>query len=123
MRAMTWWDHKAGSVWSQPWGMAIDGPLKGTQLDLIPAGVVPWATWLAEHPDTLALVVPGGRYIKRSFHDRFVVGIALAEYAKAYPFKSASEEGLINDRIGPFPVVVTLPPKTVTVAKRVLRVK
>ena len=37
MRAMTWWDHKTESIWSQPWGMAIDGPLEGTRLKLIPA--------------------------------------------------------------------------------------
>ena len=108
MRAMTWWDHNTGSIWSQPWGMAIDGPLRGTQLDLIPAGIVPWATWFADHPDTQVLVVPRGGYgaARQSFSERFVIGIALAEYAKAYPFKPASEEGLINDRIGPFPVVL-----------------
>ena len=27
MNAMTWWDHTTGSVWSQVWGRAIEGPL------------------------------------------------------------------------------------------------
>ena len=50
--AMTWWDHGTGSIWAQPWGTAILGPLKDTALTLIPASVVPWSTWLAEHPDS-----------------------------------------------------------------------
>ena len=41
MNAMTWWDHKMESVWSQPWGRAIAGPLKGTELELIPSQLVP----------------------------------------------------------------------------------
>ena len=52
MNAMTWWDHDTESVWSQPWGSAIRGPLEGTALTLIPASIVPWPTWLDEHPDT-----------------------------------------------------------------------
>jgi hypothetical protein len=42
--AMTWWDHQTQSVWSQVWGQAIAGPLKGTTLELIPASIVPWRT-------------------------------------------------------------------------------
>ena len=107
-RAMTWWDHETGSIWSQPWGMAIEGTLKGTQLQMIPAGVVPWATWLADHPDTLLLEVgrPGFGGYKERFTENYVIGIALGEYAKAYHFPAASREAVVNDQIGPFPVVV-----------------
>jgi hypothetical protein len=45
MNAMTWWDHESESVWSQPWGRAIAGPLKGIELELLPSELVPWETW------------------------------------------------------------------------------
>ena len=52
---MTWWDHETDSVWSQPIGTAIQGSYRGTRLVMIPAAVVPWGTWRAEHPETLVL--------------------------------------------------------------------
>ena len=104
MRALTWWDHGTESIWSQPWGMAIMGPLRGTRLSLMPTGVVPWSVWLAEHPETQVLDLPG--YRKRLFNNDFVIGIALGENAKAYPFTATSEVAIVNDQIGEFPVVV-----------------
>ena len=109
MRAMNWWDHETDSVWSQPWGRAIRGPLEGTRLNLIPAGIVPWATWLREHPDTL-LLDNGGR--GQAFRPDYVIGVTLGEYAKAYRYESASQQEVLNDQIGPFPVVVLTDPET-----------
>jgi len=108
MRAMTWWDHETESIWSQPWGTAIDGALKGTRLKMIPASIMPWNTWLAEHPETLLLDAGPGRSsrARERFSPNYVIGITLGEYAKAYPFQPASQEGAINDWLGPFPVVV-----------------
>ena len=109
MRAMTWWDHETKSIWSQPWGMAIDGPLKGTSLELLPAGVMPWAAWLEDHPDTLVLSDAAGglfEFARERFSPDYVIGEAIGEHAKAYPFRSASKEGVVNDRMGPFPIVV-----------------
>ena len=112
---MTWWDHETGSIWSQPSGRAVGGSLKGTGLDLIAADLVPWSTWLAHHPDTLVLrpetlvlelselvlSAPGQR-----FRPDFVIGIVLGEKAKAYPFTSLSEAGVLNDLLGHTPVAV-----------------
>lgn len=61
-RAMTWYDHEAGSVWSQPTGSGLIGTHQGIRLDMIPVEVVPWATWLDEHPDTKVLDV--GNYAR-----------------------------------------------------------
>ena len=118
MRAMTWWDHETRSVWAQPWGMAIDGPLWGTALDLIPASIVSWKSWLSEHPDTLVLTGADRGIIvgaNKRFSDRYVIGITLGDHAKSYPFEAASREGIVNDRIGPFPVVVLADPDTKSV--------
>ena len=110
MRAMTWWDHETESVWSQPWGTAIKGPLEGTRLRLIPAGIVPWAAWQAEHPETLVLDLPG--YGGRRFSSDFVIGIALGEHAKAYPFEITSEEAVVNDQVGEFPILLLVDAET-----------
>lgn len=112
MQAMTWWDHDSPGIWSQPWGMALGGPLKGTRLKLIPAAILPWGAWLEGHPNTLVLEDEDSLFgpLRKEFNPNFVVGIALGEDAKAYPFKLASEEGAVNDRIGPYPVVVIANP-------------
>ena len=114
MSAMTWWDHETGSVWSQPWGMAIDGALRGTTLELVPAGIVPWGTWFGDHPETLVMVSGASRQdgVMARATSNYVIGVTLDEYAAAYPFKLASEEVVINDRLGPFPVLVLADPES-----------
>ena len=113
MRAMSWWDHETDSIWSQPWGLAIHGPLEGTRLKMIPASIIPWEAWLAEHPDTMVLQVgqPGAYYGTMPRADQ-VIGIALGEFAKGYTFSTVSKPGLVNDSIGPFPVVVVADAET-----------
>ena len=108
MRAMTWWDHETQSIWSQPWGAALAGPLEGTTLKMIPANIIPWSAWLAEHPDTQVLVIDGGAYFgaRETFTPNYVIDITLGDFAKSYPFGPASQERVINDWVGPFPVLV-----------------
>ena len=103
---MTWWDHETESVWSQPWGTAISGPLQGTRLEMVPANIVPWSVWVAAHPQSQVLDVERYGFAGQQFMGKFVIGITLGEDAKAYPFGPASIKGVINDRIGPIPVVV-----------------
>ena len=112
MSAMTWFDHETMSLWSQPTGTALDGPYEGVRLQMIPAAVVPWATWKEEHPDTLILDVGVGRGVT-SIVDPFggnrgayVAGVALGDHAKAYPFDVVSREVVVNDRMGELPVLV-----------------
>ena len=112
MNAMTWYDHETQSVWSQPVGMALQGGYHGVSLEMIPAAVVPWATWKKEHPDTLVLDVQSD-WIVRFTADPFigsrgeyVIGVALAGRAKAYPFEVVSKQVVVNDHIGELPVLV-----------------
>jgi hypothetical protein len=106
MNAMTWWDHKTESIWSQPWGRAIAGPLTGTELGLLPSQLVPWKTWRAQHPNTLALKASNLRLFRESFFSGYVIGVTLGDEATAYPYELAEEAGLINDSVGSYPVVV-----------------
>ena len=112
--AMTWWDHETRSIWSQPWGTAISGELKGTALGLIPASVVPWSTWRAEHPDTTVVSNDLDRrlYVAITGRDDFVVGVALEQWATAYYYKQAADLRVINDRIGAHPVAVFVDSET-----------
>jgi hypothetical protein len=108
MNAMTWWDHQTGSVWSQVWGQAIAGPLKGTTLELIPAAIVPWSAWKADHPDTLAMLTGKDGFFnpKEQPYDTWVTGITLGESSKAYYYTALTREGVVNDFIGPYPVAL-----------------
>lgn len=109
MRAMTWYDHKTRSIWSQPWGRAIIGPLKGVQLFLLPSQVTTWASWKTEYPETLAMINDLDNFrlsFRQGFDPGFVIGLILADKAKAYYFQDAAAAGVINDTLGDFPIVV-----------------
>ncbi len=116
MRAMTWWDHESGSVWSQPWGAAIQGELAGTRLDLIPVGIEPFSSWVARHPETQVLAVEGsariGVFESTGGTDFFVIGVTAGTDASAYRYPDVAEAGVVNDRVGDRPVVVFVDSET-----------
>ncbi len=114
MNAMTWFDHSTASIWSQPWGLAIEGELKGTRLRQLPMNLVEWGGWKVDHPDTLVLNVPGlrlGNFGQR-FREDFVIGIALGDHARSYPYPILAEEVVVNDAVGPFPIVLHTNPES-----------
>ncbi|MCH7552971.1 MAG: DUF3179 domain-containing protein [Chloroflexi bacterium] len=117
MNAMTWWDWSTDSVWSQPWGLALDGPLKGTRLRQLPMTLALWQDWRAEYPDTLVLDEPRSTFFDfgTGFNDDFVVGVTLGDFARSFPFALLKEEVVVNDAVGPFPIVLYTNPKTRTV--------
>ena len=86
MRAMTWFDHETESIWSQPWGMALAGPLEGFRLEQIPANILPWAAWLADHRDTMVLATERRSFgpLMQRFASDFVIRVAPGEVARAY---------------------------------------
>jgi hypothetical protein len=108
MSAMTWYDHETKSIWSQPWGRAIRGSLKGIELFLLPSQVTTWRSWKEEHPSTLAMINDVDRVGSRrqGFDPDFVIGLLLAGEAKAYYFQDVAVAGVINDQLGEFPIVV-----------------
>lgn len=111
MSAMTWYDHTTNSIWSQPWGRAIRGEFKGTQLFLFPSQVTTWGSWKAEHPETLAMTngVGNNTFLSRTrqgFDPRFVIGLVLADESNAYYFSDVALVGVVNDVLGDFPIAV-----------------
>ncbi len=110
---MTWWDHQTESIWSQPWGTALTGPLVGAALTLIPTSIVPWETWVADHPDST--VVTNFLYqssrVVHGTRDDFVIGVALEDSAVAYDYRTAAAHRVVNDAVGAHPVVVVVDPE------------
>jgi hypothetical protein len=106
--AMTWFDHDTGSVWSQPVGEAILGPLKGTTLDLLPSTLIEWGEWKQLHPETKALDAPGEP--TRFSLDQMSIVVVFGTDSAAYPAKDLTE--VVNDTVSDVPVAVVLDPYT-----------
>lgn len=107
MNAMTWYDHRTESIWSQPWGRAIAGPYKGVELFLLPLQLTSWEAWRAEHPETLVMtndLAFAGR--GERFDGDFVIGLLLAGESNAYYYRDVVAEGVINDTLGDSPIFI-----------------
>jgi hypothetical protein len=109
MNAMTWWDHATGSVWSQPWGRALQGEYKGIELFLLPSQVTTWSNWVAAHPNTLVMINDVEHVspsVRQGFTGNFVLGLLLDGNAKAYAYDDILSAGVVNDHLGNTPIVV-----------------
>ena len=107
MNAMTWYDHETETIWSQPWGRAIIGPRKGVELFLLPSQITTWANWKAEHPNTLAMINDADRFgARQRFDPNFVIGLLIADDAKAFYYRDVAQVGVVNDMLGDIPVFV-----------------
>ena len=108
MNAMTWWDHETNSIWSQPWGRAIQGDYKGVELFLFPSQITSWGSWKKEFPSSLVMTndleLLGSR--RPRFNDDFVIGLLIDGHAKAIPFVDARDQGVINDSLGNLPILI-----------------
>lgn len=108
MNAMTWWDWETESIWSQPWGAAIDGELTGTRLTLLPFELVPWQTWLDRYPATKVLVDERGDFTYRGQYstDQFIIGVSIGDTATGFYFASSANAGVVNETVGEYSVAV-----------------
>ena len=106
--AMTWWDHETGSIWSQPLGAAIAGPLTGTSVDLLPAVLTTWGAWRDAHANTLALDAAGG-----ASGPALETLLIVANYggeARGYSINGLREVGTVNEVLGGVPIAVVIDP-------------
>ena len=109
--AMTWYDHETLSLWSQPSGVALKGPLAGVRLDMLPARLATWGDWKREQPDTLVLAEGIGSGSEERTNpladspEAFVVGVVVAGGAKGYPLDLIAAAA-VNDEVAGVPVLV-----------------
>jgi hypothetical protein len=54
------YDRETGSEWKQSLGRAYEGPLTGTELRVLPAGMSTYEAFAAAYPDGVVLAPPGG---------------------------------------------------------------
>lgn len=105
-------DRETGSLWSQLHGRAVDGPLEGEPLTVLPALQTTWRYWRQLHPQTRVMVAPGeeGRpYVYRRWtpgtprpkeppktHDTSALGLGLARKGEAifFPFRELEQANL-----------------------------
>jgi hypothetical protein len=135
-------DLETGSSWQQATGAAIDGPLKGTRLQLYPMVRTTWAAWRTRYPHTMVLKpLPGyaermpdrSRRIKNAtrvgpegapkgaltFDTRLparetVAGLEVGRESVAYPFSELRIARVVNDRVGGQPIVIVHQPSSDT---------
>lgn len=54
-RSLVMLDKETKSLWSHILGKAMSGPLKGTQLEIIPAEMLTWEAWKSQYPESTVL--------------------------------------------------------------------
>lgn len=133
------YDRQTNSLWSQILAMAISGPMKSTQLAMLPVTHTSWAEWKARQPDSRVLS-PATGYVRPYLRDPYagyasspdllfsvafraqglhpkerVIGLRIAGAAKAYPFvELAKTSGVVDDRVGGRSVTIRFDRKTAT---------
>lgn len=107
--AMTLYDHETGSVWSQPIGEAILGPLTGETLELLPSTLTRWGDWVDTHPDSFALDAPS---MASGFAlENMVIVVELNATSVAYPVERVREVEVVNSTVGGVPLAVRADPE------------
>jgi hypothetical protein len=127
MNVLVMYDRQTESLWSQLLGEAIQGTYSGTKLGYLPAWQTTWQDWKERHPNTRALIkgYSGNRDPYMSYYssdqagvigettrdDRlrtkeFVIGVAIASEAAAYPFSVMSQHTIAHDEVGSIPILV-----------------
>ncbi len=127
------YDRQTGSLWSQLLGEAVEGELKGTQLEFLPAWQTTWQEWKSRYPQTLALQKgysggfdPYERYFRsadagvigeaiedrRLYVKEFVIGVEQNDEAVAYPYSVLNNQPVVNHQVGGVPVLVVFDAET-----------
>lgn len=126
-------DRQTNSLWPQLLAAAVLGPLRATELAVVPSGVVSFRAFRAVYPTGMVLKRPAGggygdnpypgydrrarpfpEFFLRDPDDRLpamerVLGVSSAEGARAYPYgalAAAGDPAVVHDRVGTQDLVV-----------------
>ncbi len=134
------YDRETHSFWSHLTGGAIQGPLRGSQLEVVPATESTWAVWKRSFPNSKVLPhdFPGqadqysdyfaggdSGILGRKRNDRRlpgkakVLGVRIMDRPKAYGLDAVARVKVVNDTFDGVPLVVfTTGPDTATIYRR-----
>ena len=118
-------DRETGSIWTHLDGKAIQGPLEGRRMTIVPLPQMTWGEWKKARPDTLVLSpdtpfanryrsVQIARYNQREagFGDdrlasnALVIGVEVDDAFKGYPVDEVGRVGVVNDTLSGQPIVI-----------------
>ena len=118
-------DRETGSIWTHLDGKAIQGPLQGKRMTIVPLPQMTWEEWERSRPDTLVLSpdtpfanryrsVQIARYNQREagFGDdrlasnALVIGVEVNGAFKGYPVHEVGKVGVVNDTLSGQPIVI-----------------
>ena len=128
-------DLQTGSIWSHLEGVALQGPLAGQRMEIIPLVHSTWEAWSEGHPDTLVLSEdtqwndryrsrrigsPGlgpafvqsiGHWDSRLPEATLVLGVEAGRAHAAYPLEVLSaHDFVVNDELDSQPIVAWFAP-------------
>jgi hypothetical protein len=116
MRSLVMMDTQTRSLWSHLLGQAMDGPLKGTELEALPSELTTWKAWRDEHPKTSVLNMSRThREFVRGFYRRpqdFVYGLSVKDRAYHVPFPVLQETPVLNLKLQGEMLLVTFDAET-----------
>jgi hypothetical protein len=132
MNAMVMYDRETDSLWSQFLGKAVDGPMKGRTLELIPSQLTNYGSWTGLHPNTLVLDTGSNTPVEdhyvpyyfgpaagiigeenpdeRLYGKELVVGVVGKEGEIAYNYRDLLETPVLNQVFEDVAIVVAVDP-------------
>lgn len=114
------YDHETQSLWSHLTGSAIEGPLAGAKLTVLPATETRWSVWKKAYPTTRILPhdYPGQRDLYARYYaggdagilgrkrddsrlapKDVVIGVRVMDVPKAYSLDAVVKATVVNDTV------------------------
>ena len=102
-------DKETGSEWSHILGRAMAGPLRGSELEVIPSVMLTWRRWKQDHPTTTvsALSRSASEYTAGFYREsrKFVLGLRHRGQVVAYPLPMLIRRTVIADKVADDPII------------------
>jgi len=121
------YDHETRSLWSHLTGSAIQGPLSGVHLTVVPATQTTWGAWKAAYPATRVLphdyrgqtdtyegyyasgdagILGRKRADSQLPTKDLVIGVRIGNLPKAYALNAVVKASVVNDTFESLPLVL-----------------